>query len=272
MDRTAIFSEYARILRDSASWISTGWLEADEAAPFTIPSSRIPPDSGNVPISDDAKSLSLHKNDILPLRPDYASLSAMFPIPDAVSPGTGNPIVLDEIAKRIHACEKCNLCLTSGNRVPGQGAADARLMVVCAPAAASSWGKTGPMNPQDHEYLNKWLTALQLDIKRDVFITPALKCGPPGARPPHPEETAACAEYLRQQYQAVAPAAVLALGDTACGALTGDPRNFASLVAREWRWGTIPALVLWTPAEVLSSPNRLRRPVWDALQRFRAAW
>jgi len=145
-------------------------------------------------------------------------------------------------------------------------------MVVTPPPADAAGFRDSPLAPFEAEYLDKWLKALELDPRGDVFITPAVKCRTPGARPPMDEEQAACSGYLRKQYKAVRPRAVLALGGAACGALSGDPRDFPSLVGRDWTWGAVPALVLWTPAEVLANPGRLRKPVWDALQRLKAAW
>ena len=195
-----------------------------------------------------------------------------FKAPDQVEPGTGNAAALSDIAGDIRTCESCNLYLIRKNTVPGRGAAGARLMVVTPPPIEGAGEDSTPLSVHENTYLGKWLTALGLNLERDVFITPAVKCHTPGGRPPHTEEAASCAGYLRRQYEAVAPRAVLALGDGACGALSGDIRDFPILVGKGWTWGAVPALILWTPAEVLAHPARLRRPVWEALQRFKAAW
>ena len=276
MDQTGIFAEYARILQDTESWVSTGWPNPENETSYTIPMhlSQLRTDEGTSPRADSSYRRRSHVQNAssLMLRPDYSSLSAMFPIPEEVSPGSGNPDQINGIEDQIRACEKCNLFLTCLTKLPGWGPSTAELMVVCAPPAGPIQENAIPLTARDHDYFNKWLIALKLDPNRDVFITPALKCSTPGGRPPHPEEAAACAGYLRSQYHAVTPKAILALGDTACGILTGNPRHFASLVGKKWQWGAVPALVLWTPAEVLASPNRLRRPVWEALQQFRALW
>ncbi|RLW68639.1 MAG: hypothetical protein B6D68_03235, partial [spirochete symbiont of Stewartia floridana] len=179
---------------------------------------------------------------------------------------------LIHIADEIKACMKCNLNLIRKNTCPGRGRVEATLMAVTPPPGQEAKEESSPLPAYEDEYLAKWFIALKLNPDKDVFITPAVKCRTPGGRSPQAEEAEACAGYLRRQFNAVAPKAILALGDAACGALTGNPRDFPSLVGKEWTWGNIPALVLWPPAEVLAQPNRLRRPVWQALQRFKAAW
>ncbi len=176
---------------------------------------------------------------------------------------------LNELAEEISGCRSCNLYLLRENTVPGVGTAGATLMIITPPPADGARGN--PLPPFEAEYLGKWLTALKL-TPGEVFITPAVKCRTPGGRPPQKEEAAACAPYLHRQFKLVRPRAVLALGDAACGVLTGNPADFPSLVARDWTYAGVPALVLWTPAEVLANPKRLRKPVWESLQQLQAAW
>ena len=188
------------------------------------------------------------------------------------SPGSDDSDTLFNISSDIARCHRCNLYLTREQTVPGVGIQRATLMVVTAPPIDSAGAQSSPLSPYEQEYLDKWLKALELDTQNDVFITPAVKCRTPGARPPHREELISCSFYLGRQYRSVRPKAILALGAAATAALTGKPADFHSLVGRDWSWGSIPALVLWTPAEVLASPGRLRAPVWKALQRLRKAW
>ncbi len=179
---------------------------------------------------------------------------------------------LQAVAEKAAQCRACNLHLTRENTVPGVGSVGATLMIVTPPPVDGAPEGGGPLAPYEFEYLEKWLAALALNPSSDIFITPAVKCRTPGGRPPHAEEAAACSGYLREQYKIIRPKAVLALGDAACGVLTGSSADFPKLVGKDWTWGAVPALVLWTPSEVLANPSRLRRPVWDALKRLKDAW
>ncbi len=248
MDRNGAFIEYARILDETIDWLRDGYRRSDEAPPI------------------------IHPPQIAPTNKNSTYTSANFIPPEQVTHESDAATRLTNIADEIKACTKCNLNLIRKHTCPGRGRVAATLMVVTPPPGQEATEESSPFPSYEDEYLTKWLIALKLNPDTDAFITPTVKCHTPGRRPPQAEEAEACGGYLRRQVSAVAPKAILALGDAACGALTGNPRDFPSLVGKEWTWGNIPALVLWPPAEVLSQPNRLRRPVWQALQRFKAAW
>ena len=255
--------------------------------PVRPPSLRKSTDSPGVPADSgeaDYPAAPGGSREDFPVSPGFSAFAAAFRGAgggygrgEAGPPGMGRPVSSDSaelprIAAEIRDCRNCSLNLTRENTVPGFGPADCLLMVITPAPADSAAEGDSPLPPFEDEYLGKWLTALELRPGRDVFITPAVKCRTPGGRPPAPGESAACAGYLHRQYRAAAPRAVLALGASACGSLTGSPADFPALVGREWNWGGVPALVLWTPAEVLANPARLRSPVWESLKRLKAAW
>ncbi len=256
MDRTEAFTEYGRILQETGDWLSRGYRQNHPEPEVVLPS---------VPKPETAAPGATHA-----LTPSVT--------PDGVSPSSFTAVssadssTLAGIGLEISSCTGCNLYLTRQNTVPGVGRAGSEIMIVSPPPSDSAGFESGPLPLYEYEYLEKWLRALGLDPLLDVFITPAVKCRTPGSRPPNPGESAACSPFLRRQYKVVKPRAVLALGAAACGALTGNPADFPALVGRDWTWGSVPALVLWTPAEVLASPDRLRGPVWESLQRLKAAW
>ena len=256
MDKNGAFSRYACILKDAEDWLISGYRSRKDNDTMILSENRKP-------------NAKLFNNE-----PQAASIrhSPVFDPPAGVEYGKEDAVELNAIAQEIRTCESCSLYLLRKNTVPGKGSAGARLMVVTPPPIDDAHADSMPMSTQENEYLMKWLAALGLNPHQDTFITPAVKCRTPGSRPPKPKEVEACVHYLHRQYRSVAPMAVLALGDAACGALSGDPRHFPALVGKDWRWGTIPALILWTPGEVLAHPERLRRPVWESLQRFKASW
>lgn len=333
MDREHSFAEYARILKDTADWISFGYRmdSEDDIEEIKLPESGMTGTTGDerselvqegsLPTgkasaenkqlsavsenSFDASSSSggLQPQTIRKSGPDFPSsdnsagisfrsdsqaaasirvqsdmaLKSGGHTPDSAPSDravfeTPWPKELRAVADKIAQCRSCNLYLTRESTVPGVGPVGATLMIVTPPPVDGACQGDSPLPPYEAEYLEKWLVALELDLTRDIFLSPAVKCRTPGGRPPHAEEAAACSGYLREQYKVVRPKAVLALGDAACGVLTGSASDFPTLVGKDWTWGSVPALVLWTPAEVLANPSRLRRPVWEALQRLKVAW
>ena len=188
---------------------------------------------------------------------------------DKTNTGSGG---INLINKEIAACKNCNLYLIRNNAVFGKGSENPVLMIIAPPPYDGAPENGNPMLPYEEEYLNKWLKAVDIDPEKQVFITPCVKCRTPGGRNPYRDEVSECSSFLRRQYKELKPKAVLALGDAACGALTGNSNDFPSLVAADWTWGAVPALVLWTPAEVLTNPEKFRKPVWLALQKLKEAW
>lgn len=267
MDRTQAFAEYGRILQESADWLSHGYRRKHADREPTLPILWVTPDETPPPMSENQP---LTPSTDLGVPPAAVNVSVVESTPAEGTPFGG--ATLQQIAGEVAGCRNCNLYLIRQSTVPGIGSIGATLMVVTAPPVVGAGETDNPLPLYEIEYLDRWLTALELKTGRDTFITPAVKCRTPGGRPPHPEESGACAGYLRRQYKEVKPRAILALGAAACGALTGNQADFPSLVGRDWTWGAIPALVLWTPAEVLANPGRLRKPVWESLQRLKAAW
>lgn len=267
MDRAQIFTEYGHILEDSSDWLSYGYRRKHKAQEIVMP--RLADNTVSNPVHKPGAAAAPESS-----HPDQRAIdTAVNDIPvfsREIDPAAQSS--LSGISSEISACRNCNLYLIRQNTVPGIGRPGATLMIVTPPPADGAGELDGPLPLYEQEYLEKWLSALSLDSGYDTFITPAVKCRTPGGRPPHGEESAACSGYLRRQYKEIKPKAVLALGAAACAALTGNAGDFPSLVGRDWTWGSIPALVLWTPAEVLANPGRLRKPVWDSLQRLKAAW
>jgi uracil-DNA glycosylase family 4 len=58
--------------------------------------------------------------------------------------------------------------------------------------------------------------------REDVFVTNAVRCRPPENRDPSVKELKACREYLVNELRSVQPKYIVALGNTALRALTGD--------------------------------------------------
>lgn len=255
MNRREVFVEYGKILDDTSDWLEDGYRREHDQIDVIPPAEVVDTLSENPP----------------PSTPPVRTEPRIFPsVGDGPEPD--RPAQLREIAGEIRECRLCDLYLTRQATVPGRGSVDVSLMVVVGPPFSSAGEEDGPLSPSEMEYLDRWLAAADLDPQRDIFITGAVKCRTPGARTPRPPESSACRSYLVRQVASIRPRALLVLGAAACDSLSQEPGKFRTLVGGDWMWEGIPALVLWTPAEVLAAPERLRRPVWEGLKRLKAAW
>ena len=119
--------------------------------------------------------------------------------------------LLDEIAAEIRVCTRCELHRTRTNSVPGEGPADARIMLI---GEAPGWNEDQQGRPfigAAGKFLEELLAAAGLK-RSDVFITNVVKSRPPGNRDPLPDEIAACAPFLQRQIDTIDPDVIVTLG------------------------------------------------------------
>ncbi|MEZ4565173.1 MAG: uracil-DNA glycosylase [Thermomicrobiales bacterium] len=119
--------------------------------------------------------------------------------------------LLNEIADEIRVCTRCELHRTRTNAVPGEGPANARIMLI---GEAPGWNEDQQGRPfvgAAGKFLEELLGAAGLK-RSEVFITNVVKCRPPGNRDPLPDEIAACAPYLQRQIDALDPDVIVTLG------------------------------------------------------------
>jgi uracil-DNA glycosylase len=185
--------------------------------------------------------------------PPTSDLFSTDPVPQAPS--------LTAIAQLVAACTKCRLCEARRHTVPGEGAADARLVVV-GEGPGRVEDETGrPFVGPAGELLTKILAAIELPRER-VFICNVVKCRPPENRVPQYDEIAACLPYLLRQIELVKPAVILAMGGTAAQTLLNTKQSLGALRNQVHRVRGIPVIVTYHPAALLRNPN-WKKPTWD---------
>jgi len=185
--------------------------------------------------------------------PPSADLFATDPIQRAAS--------LQDIATLIAACQKCKLCSSRTNTVPGEGPATAKLVVV-GEGPGRTEDETGrPFVGRAGELLTKILEAIQLP-RDQVFICNVVKCRPPENRLPQYDEIAACMPFLYRQIEFVKPKVILAMGGTAAQSLLNTKQSLGALRNHVHRFRGIPLVVTYHPAALLRNPN-WKRPTWD---------
>jgi uracil-DNA glycosylase len=168
---------------------------------------------------------------------------------------------LDAIATLVRACTNCRLCDGRRNAVPGEGPADARLVVV-GEGPGRVEDETGrPFVGQAGELLTKILAAIDLPRER-VFICNVVKCRPPENRLPQFDEIAACVPYLFRQIEIVNPKVILAMGGTAAQTMLNTKQSLGALRNFVHRFRGIPLIVTYHPAALLRNPN-WKKPTWD---------
>jgi len=123
-------------------------------------------------------------------------------------------LTLVDVNKQIETCRKCRLWQNAKHAVPGEGPANAELMLVGQNPGAEE-DKTGkPFIGRAGKFLNKVLA--KNGIRREeVFVTNIVKHLSPENRKPLPDEIEACASYLEEQIKTVKPKIVVLMGKVA---------------------------------------------------------
>jgi DNA polymerase len=168
---------------------------------------------------------------------------------------------LDAVAAVIRECRKCALCEGRTNTVPGEGALDAKFVVVGEGPGATEDELGRPFVGRAGELLDSILAGV--DIPRSsAFILNIVKCRPPSNRTPLPDEAAACLPYLHRQLAILRPKVILAAGSTAIGHLLQSKLALGKLRGQVHRYAGIPLIATYHPAALLRNPN-WKRPTWD---------
>jgi len=123
-------------------------------------------------------------------------------------------VSLEELNKQICNCRKCRLWQNAKNAVPGEGPANARLVLVGQNPGKEEDATGKPFVGRAGKFLNK--TLAENGIKREeAFVTNIVKHVTPENRTPLPDEIEACKPYLKAQLEFIRPKTVVLLGKVA---------------------------------------------------------
>jgi len=123
---------------------------------------------------------------------------------------------LGQIAGEVSNCTQCALHATRKLAVPGEGPANAEIMLIGEGPGFNENEQGRPFVGAAGNFLNELLAQAGLQ-RTDVWIGNVVKCRPPGNRDPLPDELAACNAYLERQVAAIDPKIIITLGRFSMG-------------------------------------------------------
>ena len=172
-----------------------------------------------------------------------------------------------QLQEDIFACNRCRLCETRTNVVPGEGNPKARLMFIGEGPGRDEDLQGRPFVGRSGELLTRMIAAIGMD-RDEVYICNIVKCRPPQNRNPEPDEAAACLNYLRAQFALVRPDVVVLLGKVACRyvlqAEISVMRDHGKWFERKGTW----FMPTYHPSALLRDPSK-KREAWDDFQKIR---
>ena len=170
----------------------------------------------------------------------------------------------DSLNAEIAACENCELCRRIHHKVPGQGDAHARLMLIGEGPGAEEDLQGLAFVGAAGQLLTRMLAAIRLN-REEVYICNVVKCRPPMNRTPLPEEAEKCLPFLRRQFSLVRPRVIVLLGATAIKAVLG-PQMRVTRDRGQWveRKG-VYFMPTYHPAALLRDESK-KRDAWHDFQ------
>jgi uracil-DNA glycosylase len=118
---------------------------------------------------------------------------------------------LEQIGQEVRACKLCQLSGWRKLAVPGEGPANAEIMLIGEGPGFHENEQGRPFVGAAGKFLDELLAKCNLK-RSEVYITNVVKCRPPNNRDPLPEELGACKAYLERQIEAINPKVILTLG------------------------------------------------------------
>lgn len=163
-------------------------------------------------------------------------------------------------------CRKCSLCETRTNLVFGVGNENAEVMFIGEGPGENEDLQGEPFVGRGGKLLDKYLEAIDLDRKKNIYIANMVKCRPPKNRDPLPEEQDKCIEWLREQTRLIRPKIIVCLGRISAQRLISKDFKVTKQHGEFIEKGGILFMGTFHPAALLRNPNQ--KP--DALEDFLA--
>jgi len=180
---------------------------------------------------------------------------------------------IEKIADEIKICRLCQLSAARIKAAPGEGVKQPVVLVIGEGPGAEEDEQGRPFVGRAGQLLDKMLASINLSRNANCFIANVVKCRPPGNRDPRPEETAACAGFLKRQIILLKPKFILVAGRVAAQTLLKTSESINKLHGNFMDFYiddmTIPLLITYHPAALLRNED-LKRPAWEDLKLLRS--
>lgn len=173
---------------------------------------------------------------------------------------------LRKIEREIKNCRKCRLWKTRKNAVPGDGHANASIMLIGQAPGAEEDKAGRPFVGRAGRFLNEVLRSVSIQ-REDVFITSPIRCFPLGNRKPKRDELEACRPYLDKYVSIIKPKIIVLMGEVAFTSFFPDKR----LKSYRGKWlkkKGIRFLAIYHPAAGMRFP-KIRRKMFSDFEKLK---
>lgn len=173
-------------------------------------------------------------------------------------------MLLKEIEEQIKRCEKCRLCETAKNGVPGEGNPDAEIVFIGEAPGANEDEQGRPFVGRAGQLLEFLLHQIKLE-RKDVWIGNIIKHRPPQNRDPLPDELEACQPYLTTQLNILKPKLIVTLGRFSMNYFLPDVK-ISQAHGQMYRAGEYNIYPVYHPAAALRNSSMKNTLILDFLE------
>lgn len=170
----------------------------------------------------------------------------------------------EELKKGCSSCNRCPLGETRTNLVFGVGVSDAEVLFVGEGPGEQEDLSGEPFVGRAGQLLDKYLEAIGLSRKENIYIANMVKCRPPQNRDPKPEEQDICINWLREQVRLLRPKIIVCLGRISAQRLISPNYKVTQEHGQFFEKNGVLMMGTFHPAALLRDPRR--KP--DALEDF----
>ena len=162
----------------------------------------------------------------------------------------------DELRENCLNCRECGLCETRHNVVVGVGNPKASVMFIGEGPGENEDLQGEPFVGRGGKLLDKMLTAVDLDRKKNIYIANIVKCRPPHNRDPKSEEQEQCIRWLRNQVTLIKPKIIVCLGRISAQKLIKPDLKITKEHGMFFKKGNYLMMPMFHPAAILRNPNQ----------------
>lgn len=173
-------------------------------------------------------------------------------------------VSITQLQQNINECTLCELHASRQTALPGEGFAQASLMVISL-APFSEEGEDVLLLQAEREMLQAMLVAIGQSLDK-VYLTSLVKCRPPEKRLPYTSEMICCDDHLSAQINLIQPSAILLLGEQVSQQLLVSQKSLMDLRCRRHQHLGVPVFASCHPVDIINSTENKRKVWQDLLQ------
>jgi DNA polymerase len=181
---------------------------------------------------------------------------------------------LAELKAAVESYDGCALKGFATRTVFADGHPEAKVMVIGEAPGEDEDRQGLPFVGVSGKLLDRMLASVDLDRKRNAYITNVVFWRPPGNRKPTAEEIALCLPFVQRHIELLDPALLLLVGGPAASTILANAQGITKLRGKWFEFESpglsrpVPTMATFHPAYLLRSPNQ-KRLAWRDLLTFK---